>query len=132
MARCASRVQLHFTPTSAWWLNLVKRWFAIITGQAIRRGSFDSVRRLEAAIMNWLSHWNDNSQTLSLDQVCSSYQAQHPKCCTYSRDTTLGTQWAITYVKDDKVAYLKGCTRAGFQPCSYGQKAGAAFACSRF
>jgi transposase len=56
------RVQLHFTPTSASWLNLVERWFAIITGQAIRRGSFDSVRRLEAAIMNWLSHWNDNAK----------------------------------------------------------------------
>ncbi len=56
------RVQLHFTPSSASWLNLVERWFAIITGQAIRRGSFDSVRRLEAAIMNWLSHWNDNAK----------------------------------------------------------------------
>ena len=38
-------------PSSASWLNLVERWFAIITGQAIRRGSFDSVRRLEAAIV---------------------------------------------------------------------------------
>lgn len=56
------RVQLHFTPTSASWLNLVERWFAMITGQAIRRGSFESVRRLEAAIMNWLSHWNDNAK----------------------------------------------------------------------
>ena len=56
------RIHLHFTPSSASWLNLVERWFAIITGQAIRRGSFDSVRRLEAAIMNWLSHWNDNAQ----------------------------------------------------------------------
>jgi hypothetical protein len=36
--------------------------FAIITGQAIARGSFDSVRRLEAAIMNCLSHWNHNAK----------------------------------------------------------------------
>jgi hypothetical protein len=56
------RVHLHFTPSSASWLNLVERWCAIITGHAIRRGSFDSVRRLEAAIMNWLSHWNDNAK----------------------------------------------------------------------
>ena len=56
------RVRLHFTPTSASWLNLVERWFGLITGQAIRRGSFDSVRRLEAAIMRWLANWNQNPQ----------------------------------------------------------------------
>src|SRR5216683_6117460 len=37
------RFHLHFTPTSASWLNLVERWFGLITAQAIRRGSFDSV-----------------------------------------------------------------------------------------
>jgi transposase len=56
------RFHLHFTPTSASWLNLVERWFALITGQAIRRGSFDSVRRLERAIMRWLVHWNDHAR----------------------------------------------------------------------
>jgi transposase len=55
------RLHLHFTPTSASWLNLVERWFALITGQAIRRGSFDSVRRLEHAIMRWLAHWNEHA-----------------------------------------------------------------------
>ena len=40
------RFHLHFTPTSASWFNLVERWFALITAQAIRRGSFDSTRRL--------------------------------------------------------------------------------------
>jgi transposase len=53
------RFHLHFTPTSASWLNLVERWFALITSQAIRRGSFDSVRRLERAITRWLTHWNE-------------------------------------------------------------------------
>ena len=56
------RIQLHFTPTGASWLNLVERWFALITGQAIRRGSFDSIRRLEAAITNWLAAWNQNAK----------------------------------------------------------------------
>lgn len=54
------RFHLHFTPTSASWLNLVERWFALITDQAIRRGSFDSVRDLERAIMRWLESWNDD------------------------------------------------------------------------
>jgi hypothetical protein len=44
------RIHLQVTPTRAPWLNLVERWFGLITEQAIRRGSFDSVRRLEAAI----------------------------------------------------------------------------------
>jgi transposase len=56
------RIRLHFTPTSTSWLNLVERWFATITSQAIHRASFDSVRRLEAAIMDWLDHWNQNAQ----------------------------------------------------------------------
>ena len=56
------RFHLHFTPTSASWLNLVERWFALITSQAIRRGSFDSVRRLERVIMRYLAHWNDNAK----------------------------------------------------------------------
>lgn len=56
------RFHLHFTPTSASWLNLVERWFALITSQAIRRGSFNSTRRLEQAIMRWLEHWNQNAQ----------------------------------------------------------------------
>ena len=39
------RITLHFTPTSGSWLNLVEVFFSIITRQAIRRGSFDSVKR---------------------------------------------------------------------------------------
>lgn len=55
------RFHVHFTPTSASWLNLVERWFALITGDAIRRGSFDSVRALERAITRYLAHWNENA-----------------------------------------------------------------------
>ena len=40
------RITLHFTPTSGSWLNLVEVFFGIITRQAIRRGSFDSVKQL--------------------------------------------------------------------------------------
>jgi transposase len=50
---------LHFTPTSASWLNLVERWFGLITSQAIRRGSFDSVKSLEKAIARYMAEWNE-------------------------------------------------------------------------
>jgi transposase len=51
---------LHFTPTSGSWLNQVERFFAAITEQRIRRGVFRSVAALEAAIMEYLAHYNEN------------------------------------------------------------------------
>jgi transposase len=48
------RFHLHFTPTSASWLNLVERWFREITEKRIRRGAFKSVPDLMAAIMDYL------------------------------------------------------------------------------
>ncbi len=53
-----SRVHLHFTPTSASWLNLVERFFAELTQNRIRRGVFKSVAELEAAIIDYLAHRN--------------------------------------------------------------------------
>lgn len=50
--------RLHFTPTSASWLNLVERFFAEITVKRIRRGAFRSVPALEAAIREYLEHHN--------------------------------------------------------------------------
>jgi transposase len=52
------RVHLHFTPTSASWLNLVERFFAEITQRRIRRGVFKSVAELEAAILAYLAQRN--------------------------------------------------------------------------
>src|ERR671912_749847 len=53
------RVHLHFTPTSASWMNLVEVFFSIITRQAIRRGSFPSVADLVAAIGRFCDAWNE-------------------------------------------------------------------------
>ena len=52
------RFKLHFTPTSASWLNLVERFFAEITRKRIRRGVFTSVAQLEEAIHDYLLHHN--------------------------------------------------------------------------
>ena len=54
------RWHLHFTPTSASWLNLVEGWFAQLTNRRLRDGSFDSVTALTDAIDLWASHWNDD------------------------------------------------------------------------
>jgi len=52
------RFHMHFTPTSASWLNLVERWFREITEKRIRRGAFQSVHALVTAIMDYLDAKN--------------------------------------------------------------------------
>ena len=52
------RFHLHFTPTSASWLNMVERFFAEITRKRIRRGAFKSVAELKSAIMEYLEKHN--------------------------------------------------------------------------
>ena len=53
------RITLHFTPTSCSWMNMVEIFFGIITRQAIRRGTFRSVKELTAAIGAFIDAYND-------------------------------------------------------------------------
>ena len=48
------RFHVHFTPTSASWLNQVERWFATLTQRCIRRGTHRSTRQLEQTIRQYL------------------------------------------------------------------------------
>jgi transposase len=54
------RFQLHFTPTSASWMNLVERWFAELTRRKLRRSAHRSVTELEADLRKWTNEWNRN------------------------------------------------------------------------
>jgi len=56
------RITFHFTPTGSSWLNQVETWFGIITKQAIRRGTFVSVRHLITTIHDYISHWNQDAE----------------------------------------------------------------------
>ena len=77
------RFHMHFTPTSASWLNQVERFFGLITGDRIRRGVFTSVDELEAAIHDYLEHHNANPKpfvrtaqaTAILEKVARGRQA---------------------------------------------------------
>jgi transposase len=53
------RVLLHFTPTGSSWMNLVERFFADLTQDCIREGSFQSVRELIDAIDEFLATRNE-------------------------------------------------------------------------
>jgi transposase len=55
-------VTFHFTPTGSSWMNQVEIWFGIITRQAIRRGTFTSVRDLITTINDYIAHWNQDAQ----------------------------------------------------------------------
>jgi transposase len=56
------RITLHFTPTGCSWLNMVEIFFGIITRQAIRRGTFTSVKDLTTAIGRFIDAYNDRCQ----------------------------------------------------------------------
>jgi transposase len=58
------RFKLHFTPTSSSWLNLVERWFRELTEKRIRRGNFNSVPELIAAIEEYLAAANADPKPL--------------------------------------------------------------------
>lgn len=67
------RYHLHFTPTSASWLNLVERWFAALTEKQLRRGVHRSTCALEAAIRQYLAVSNEQPKpfvwTKTADQI---------------------------------------------------------------
>jgi transposase len=67
------RFHFHFIPTSSSWLNLVERWFGIITTERIRRGVFKSVADLERAILDYIKRNNENPKpfvwTKSADDI---------------------------------------------------------------
>ena len=54
------RIHMHFTPTSASWLNMVERFFRDLTDKRLRRGVFSSVAELIAAIEAYIAQHNDN------------------------------------------------------------------------
>lgn len=54
-----SRFHLHFIPTHSSWLNLVERWFALLTERQIKRAAHTSVRQLQQAIQQFVDASND-------------------------------------------------------------------------
>jgi putative transposase len=75
------RWHLHFIPTYSSWLNLVERFFALITDKAIRRGSFRSVRQLIAKIDHFVSHHNQNCKPFVWTATADSILAKIQRIC---------------------------------------------------
>jgi len=64
---------IHFTPTGSSWINQIERWFALLTEQCIRRGSFQSVHELKQRITAFIEANNENPKpfkwTASADYI---------------------------------------------------------------
>jgi len=67
---------VHFTPTGASWINMVERFFALLTEKQIRRGVHRSTRELEQSIRHYLSTYNQAAKpfiwTKTADQILAS------------------------------------------------------------
>jgi transposase len=74
------RITLHFTPTGCSWLNMVEIFFGIITRQAIRRGTFHSVKHLKEAIRRFIDAYNDRCEpfiwTKTADELLAKIKRQ--------------------------------------------------------
>src|ERR1700682_5060622 len=76
-----SRFHVHFTPTYASWLNQVEIWFNRITQQAIRRGTFRSVKELIEKIDQYAETSNDHAQPFVWTATADSIFAKIQRLC---------------------------------------------------
>lgn len=81
------RYHIHYTPTYASWLNQVERWFGIITQQAIRRGSFSSVKELIAKIQHFVDHYNQTASPFAWTATAKSILDKVERLCSYTSGT---------------------------------------------
>lgn len=74
------RFHMHFTPTSASWLNMVERFFSEITMKKIRRGVFTSVQALVDAVMDFVEKHNENPRIFTWTKDADTILAKVAKC----------------------------------------------------
>ena len=75
------RWHVHFTPTSASWLNQVERFFALLTDRALKRGVFHSVRELEKAINAYLDATNADPKPFRWTKSAADILASIQRFC---------------------------------------------------
>ena len=81
------RFHLHFTPTSASWLNLVERWFAQLTDKQLRRGVHRSTKELESAIKSYIQHHNKDPKPFVWHKTAGQILDSVARFCTRTLDS---------------------------------------------
>jgi transposase len=81
------RFHLHFTPTSASWINLVERWFAALTEKQLRRGVYRSTRDLEHAIRLFIRNHNRDPKPFVWHKTADQILDSVARFCTRTSDS---------------------------------------------
>ncbi len=82
------RVQFHFTPTSASWMNMVEIWFSILTKQQVRRGVYHDVPELISAIEHFIEGYNERARPFVWTKTAEHSSKRPPKDKTLQRRCT--------------------------------------------
>lgn len=81
------RFKVHFTPTSSSWLNLIERWFALLSERQIKRGSHRSTVELERAIRQYLETHNDDPKPFMWTKTADEILASVARFCSRISDS---------------------------------------------
>jgi transposase len=81
------RFHVHFTPTSASWLNLVERWFSKLTEKQLRRGAHPGTKALEEAIYQYLDVTNGNPKPFIWTKTADEILANVARFCIRTSET---------------------------------------------
>jgi transposase len=81
------RYHLHFTPTGASWLNLVERWFALLTAPQLRRGVHRSTRELETAIRTYLAETHQHPKPFIWTKTADAILENLGRFCQRTAET---------------------------------------------
>ena len=86
LAKCA-RWRLHFTPTSASWLDLVECWFALLSRRRLERGAFTSTDELETAILAFIAETNADPKPFTWTKTADDILASVARFCQRTSDS---------------------------------------------
>src|SRR6201993_793637 len=81
------RVHLHFTPIGASWMNLVERWFALLTQKQLRRGVHSSTQALKAAILEYIDRSNEHPKPFIWTKAADAILASVERFCRRISDS---------------------------------------------
>jgi transposase len=81
------RFHTHFTPTSASWLNLVERWFALLTERQLRRGVHRSTKELKTAIDDFIQQHNQDPKPFIWHKTADQILESVARFCKQTNDS---------------------------------------------
>ena len=108
------RFHVHLTPTYASWLNQIEIWFNISTQQAIRRGTFRSLKDLAAKIDHFVHNHNAQAQPIIWPATPDSILAKIKRLCKYISEIR------HKYVKTGRFYWM---SRSWSRPCPWSYSA---------